>query len=106
MAADALINRAFYALLRLVCCSHMIFALAQDKDVFGHKVIQAITIFRPQCGDSRTTGYYDMSECPAVLLEIVPFNGNTVKEAQREESRYYDPVKDTYGELCDCMPAS
>jgi hypothetical protein len=84
----------------------MIFALAQNKDVFEHKVIEAITIFRPQSGDSRTMGYYDMAECPAVLLEIVPFNGNVVNEARQEETRYYDAVNDTYGQLRESISGS
>ncbi len=89
-------SRPYYGLLSMQCCQDIVWALIRGKPNFGHKVIKSITIFQPMQRHPRDAtssaerqqwdqeghggkGYHDMTEWPAVLLEIVPFDEKYVK---------------------------
>ncbi|KAK5164105.1 uncharacterized protein LTR77_010196 [Saxophila tyrrhenica] len=80
--AFALGSWPYYALLGLESCQDIVLVLIQGKLELGHKIVKSITIFQPTPQPSGK-GYYDMSDWPALLLEIDDYKEEYIVESDK-----------------------
>lgn len=66
------------------------------KDTYSHKMVKSITIFQPVRTDPSDDdeGYYQTSDWPALLLEIIPWNAKK-RDAARELEKLWSVSDDT-----------
>ncbi|KAK3048495.1 hypothetical protein LTR09_010159 [Extremus antarcticus] len=87
---------AFYALLSLPRVQDVVWSLVMYKDTYSHKMVKSITIFQPVRTDPSDDdeGYYQTSDWPALLLEIIPWNAKK-RDAARELEKLWSVSDDT-----------